>query len=254
GWTAYILTGGYGSTDTFAGNEENENTESQTPTCDEDEKPKDKRADNGATGTSTCVNGQWKYQWTGGRGHNSDYSHAVTVCGGSSGVNEYACAGAEYKGKYNVCSSRVEGVCMGSTFSGEYSTCEGVGSNGCVDSNFSGSQSRCLGSLANACGNSTFTGDASYCWGFATNACTGSTFSGTKSYCKGNTANGCAGTTILGGAYCTATVAGGCDGVTYQENSNGVTGCCQGDYCPVGAPKCGNWNDTTQAYDIDGTW
>ena len=71
------------------------------------------------------------------------------------------------------------------------------------------------------------------------------------------TSNGCTGAFIQAGAYCDARVAGGCDGAIYEahpDKASNLTGCCKGEYCTVGSPKCGNWNDTTNAYDIDGTW
>ena len=210
-WTAYLLTGGYGSTDTFTGNEENENTESQTPTCNEDEKPKDKRAGSpsGATGTAICVNGQWKYQWSGG---------------------------GLYEGSYSNCSAADTG-CAGITFSGVGSYCRGYAANSCADSIFSGTSSHCNAQAANACADSTI--------------------SGREAGCYGMTSNGCTGAFIQAGAYCDARVAGGCDGAIYEahpDKASNLTGCCKGEYCPVGSPKCGNWNDTTNAYDIDGTW
>ncbi|MBQ8032617.1 MAG: hypothetical protein IJ266_01475, partial [Elusimicrobiaceae bacterium] len=244
GWTAYLLTGGYGSTDSFY-------TQDGCRTAD---KPADVTASqSGATGTATCVNGQWKYQWTGGSVFNSALT--TVVCGaGYPPPPAYGCAGSEYKGRENECAAQREGVCMGSTFSGLKSGCRGFAINGCAGSTFSGAQSNCQGHIANGCANSTFTGGSSYCRGNAANGCVGSTFGGDRSYCSGGVANGCSGTFIQGGAYCYAQAEGSCDGVTYQENSNGVTGCCMGNYCPAGAPKCGNWNYTTKAYDIDGTW
>ncbi len=194
---------------------------------------------------AVCNAGTCEVMLTGGQTFSTGY------CAGSVA---YTCAGSTFSGTKTYCTGSIANGCANSNFEGTQSYCKGTKANGCAGSTFSGTKSYCTGSKASGCVGSTFTGNASYCTGGAANACTGSTFSGAKSYCKGTKANGCAGTTILGGAYCTATVAGGCDGVTYQENSNGVTGCCQGDYCPVGAPKCGNWNDTTQAYDIDGTW
>ncbi len=313
GWTAYILTGGYGSTDTFAGNEENENTEPQTPACNPDEKPDDIVVSETKGATATCVNGKWKYQWYGGTVYNAAYNGGLgkVVCTASS---EYACAGSEYKGKKNGCAANAEGGCAGSTFSGDASYCEGNKDNSCADSIFSGYLSKCIGTGTDACSGNTFSGKNSWCHGLTAKGCTsatfngegancvggaadgcaGSTFSGERahcdggkekscrgstfsgqhsncvgrganacadsifsgqdSFCQGYIANACAGSTIQAGAYCQPFVKGGCDGVTYQENSNGVTGCCKGEYCPVGSPKCGNWNDTTNAYDIDGTW
>ena len=199
-WVAYLLSGSLSEGSSFA-------------VC-EGKKPADIKARlSGATGTASCVNGEWQYKWTGGREYKrSDY------CMGSA---ENVCAGGIFGEYNNFCQADKQYSCRGSTFSGEFSTCRGYSTNGCADSIFSGSRSSCEGWEKDACHNSS----------------------------------------IVGGGYCLAKVAGGCDGVKYTANKNGVTGCCAGNFCPSGSPKCATtdyskpiWNEQTQAIDIIGTW
>ena len=71
GWTAYLLTGNYGSTDQFAGDPEDDSgNDPQTPACNEDEKPDDIVVNDTKGATAKCINGKWKYQWTGGQEYN----------------------------------------------------------------------------------------------------------------------------------------------------------------------------------------
>ena len=140
GWTAYLLTGGYGSTDSFY-------TQDGCRTAD---KPADVTASQSrATGTATCVNGQWKYQWTGGKVYDVKY----TKC--SSGNAAYACAG--------------------STFSAEQSYCEGWAANGCAGSTFSGKGSYCFGYKADGCTGAIIQAGA-YCDAYTANSCDGALY------------------------------------------------------------------------------
>ena len=212
--------------------------------CDNSTKPANIRGDRtNATGTATCVEGEWKYEWTNVR----EYPNTNSYCEGS---YEFACVGANFSGENSRCMNSRPRACAYNTYSGPRSHCqfsEG-GMNGCAYSTFSGEGSYCVAS-----------------GGYLGNrACEGSIFSGDKSYCSGSYQNDCANTEILAGAYCEANAKGACDGANYvshpQKNSN-LTGCCKGSYCQQGSPKCkldssGNlvWNNTTHAYDIDGTW
>ena len=223
-WTAYLLSGGYGSTDTFAGGgEENDEetdtpTQSSTPPCNEADKPADVTASqSNATGTATCVNGQWKYQWTSGM----EYSATVSYCRTS---DEYGCAGSTFSGLSSHCNittgyhNEATSACAGSTFSGKSSHCTAESVFGCKDS--------------------TFSGESSYCDGLKEYGCAGSTFSGSRSYCDGRYEKACVDTIIQGNAVCNAKVLGACDGAKYGEDPTGTRsdiGACVGTYCPDGS-------------------
>ncbi len=277
GWTAYLLTGSYGRTDTFAVSEEKNNEEesgNDTPTvsCNGAEKPDDigPTDTNPATGTATCVNGQWKYQWTGGKVYTMSYQSDTIVCTGS---DEYSCAGSIFKGARNVCDATAENGCANSTFSASYSYCMGDAANGCsgstfgssarcvgnvsdgcadsifsgwlsscrantaygcVNSTFSGTQSTCIGDAANGCSGSSFNGEAASCSGNVSNGCAGATFSGKQAFCKGYTSHGCAGAIIQGGAFCSGFSSGGCYGAKYgvdpSDKNKGMGSCWDGGY------------------------
>ena len=235
GWKAYLLSGQAYEGDSFVSVGEGGNSEPATPTCS-GEQPAAINAPNGATGTATCVNGQWKYQWTGGQVYSANYpSGTTTVC--NSGSTAYACAGSEYRGLYNECSAAAEGGCAGSTFSGDYTWCYGDATDGCAGSTYSGVYANCQALKTNACGDSIFNGQ--------------------QSRCIGQFANGCAGSSFLAGSYCQASARYGCDGVKYGEDPTGQrTGmgvCYDGNnYCPNGSPIMGSWNETNQSYDY--TW
>ena len=234
-WTAYLLSGQAKAGDTFAEAGANSGADMSGSSCNAADKPADisPTETNPATGTATCVNGQWKYVWTGGNVYDTDYSNYTTVC---TGDISYKCAGSEFKGDRNTCNATQEGGCAGSTFSGYVSYCEGKVANGCVSSTFSGLSSFCLGNAENGCADSTFSGEFSYC--------------------RGNVENACAGTTIQAGASCSADVFGGCDGAKYGEDPTGARsgiGVCYGNNgkCPNGSPLRGNWNATNGSYDIN---
>ena len=272
GWSAYILTGTVGQNDQFAaigsntGNDEpgddvdDEPQEPQTPTkptCGGVEQPDDiaPTESKPATGTATCVNGQWKYTWM----YDTDYDSWTTVCTGSSA---YACAGSEFKGDRNLCDATQENGCADSTFSGYWSICEGKAANGCAGSTFSGQGAYCGGRAANGCAGTTFSGYNSNCRGYVANGCAGTTLSGEMSYCWGQAANGCAGANIQAGAHCNAYTSGGCDGAKYGADPTGQRkgiGSCRDDdkgYCPTGVPvftdASSDWNVTNGSYDY--TW
>ena len=259
-WTAYLLSGQVGDGDSFAEAGTNSGTDTPAATCNEADKPSDisPTQTNPATGTATCVNGHWKYQWTGGKVYGTHYESWTTVC---TGDPAYECAGAEFKGYFNQCDATQEGGCASSTFSGralckgdavdgcaestfsgKYSTCEGNAANSCVDSTFSGDYSKCEGNAAYACTGSTFSGDHSKCEGNAAYACTGSTFTGMTSVCRGNVTNGCANITFSeDGVDCYGTAANGCAGsvfsgkesrcIAYADNGCAGTEIQAGTYC-----------------------
>ncbi len=224
-WTAYLLTGSYGSTDQFAvdsgdDSEDDSGNDTQTPTCNEDEKPNDIEVivTNIKRGIATCDTrtGKWKYEWTGIRVYDTDYKHSTIVC--ESRSTAYACAGNEYQGKSNGCQAETEGGCAYSTFSGYNSFCK--------------------------------SGDVG-------NGCTGSIFTGQESNCGGTTVNGCMGAIIQAGAYCGPISVNGCAGVLYGADPTGNNhgmGSCRDNWgnCPTGVPIFTNnaWNATNGSYDI----
>ncbi len=211
-WTAYLLTGSYGSADKFP-----------KPTCGGVEKPDDIVVNSNKGRTSTCVNGQWKYEWTGSTVYNTNYSGQRTVC--NSGSTVYACAANEYRGSGTRCVANAEGGCVDSTFSGKYSECQGPGTNGCANSIFSGDLSVCRGQGTNGCENSTFSGYGSFCQGSNDNACADSTFSGSHSKCDGNGTNGCANSTFSGEySRCEGYKENGCANSTFSGETSSCTG------------------------------
>ena len=250
-WKAYLLSGQLRGGDSFSevgSNSGEGGDDPQTPQCEGDAPSDVTASTSGATGTATCVNGKWVYEWTGGK----VYSEWYETC--NSGDTEYGCAGATFSGVASGCKGNAINGCAGSTFSGDSSNCL---AEGCVDSTFSGFSSECYGKAANVCAGSTFSGKESHCYGYANNGCAGTTFSGEKSYCLGREANGCAGTTIQAGAYCHVWGSGGCDGAKYGEDPTGVRkgiGSCDDGQasCPTGVPLRGNWNPTNGSYDISG--
>ena len=104
-------------------------------------------------------------------------------------------------------------------------------------------------------------GDNQSCSGNLWYTCSGHTFSGEQSSCGGWSDHACFDAHIQAGASCVANRPGGCYGAIFETNPNNsdsnLTSCCRRDwngYCPIGSPKCGTWNDTTHAYDINGFW
>lgn len=104
-------------------------------------------------------------------------------------------------------------------------------------------------------------GDNQSCSGNLWYTCSGHTFSGEKSSCEGWSDHACFDAHIQAGSRCHANRFGGCYGAIFEANPNNsdssLTGCCGVDWtgnCPTGSPKCGEWNDTTHAYDTNGFW
>ena len=243
GWKAYLLSGQARAGDMFAGSGEDSgdngddtgdepgtNTEPQTPPtpqCEGDQPANITASGSGATGTATCVNGKWVYEWSGGWTRNTYISNDEA----------YAYAGATLIGYGNYCSSKIN-------------------TNGCAGITFSGELSRC----SSSCTGSIFNGERSYCMGSTPYACAETIVSGNGSKCKGSGANACAGAEIQAGAYCVPEKANGCDGALYGPHPNkdpSLMGSCQdfSNNCPKGVPLTNpdkNWNETTQAYDITG--
>ena len=252
GYTTYVIngTGAGGVPGSTGGDEPGGNSEPETPTCS-GEQPADITASNsGATGTASCVNGQWVYEWTGG----ATYAWSNDECNGSS---TYACAGATFSGTSSSCYGNVANGCAGTTMSGTASRCYGNVANGCAGATITGNSSKCMGNVANGCADVTINGIYSSCYGEVANGCADATITGNYNSCDGNVANGCAGAEIQAGSVCNARTANGCDGALYgahPDKDPSVLGSCSDYYanCPTGVPLQGNWNSTTQAFDISG--
>ena len=212
-WTAYLLSGRYGSGDTFteAGSGDNNggNSNPQTPTCSGEQPANIKASQSGATGTATCVNGQWVYEWTGG----TTYAYSQECTGDSA----YACAGAAFIAFQSRCTANTANACSGSTFTGDYSSC--------------------YSSVANGCSGTVLSGLTSYCDAAGANACAGAEIQA-GAQCSPYYADSCNG--ALYGAHPDKdpSLIGSC---------NDYRG-----YCPTGVPVSGPWNSTTHSYDISG--
>ena len=140
GWSAYLLTG--------------DGTDGQFPPVDI------YASGSGATGHAVWEDGEWKYEWSGGK----TYTHICNIHG------EYACAGAFFTGTNSYCYGFNVGGCQGGSFSGEGSFCHG--------------------NVGGSCSYGTFTGEQSHCNGYAFDACAGSKiYAG--AYCQGNKMNSC---------------------------------------------------------------
>ena len=220
GWSAYLLTG--------------DGTGGQFPPVDI------YASGTGATGHALWEDGEWKYEWSGGK----EFSEGSSVCEVASGERSYKCAGGLFSGQNSECNTLwTANGCTGSTFSGTLSRCITRATNGCADTIISGHRAQCVGWTANSCADSVVNGDSSVCWGFGANACNNST--------------------IQGGAMCDPNVAHGCDGALYGTNQNRtgdsafarVIGSCYNvnGYCPDGVPVNNNgWNPTNHAVNITG--
>ena len=215
GYTTYIINGTGAGVVPGAGDgggEHGGNSEPATATCS-GEQPADITASNsGATGTASCVNGEWTYEWSGGQ----TYSQENARCNGNS---EYACSG--------------------STFSGKRGLCVGAAANGCAGTTFSGDLSGCTANSAYGCGSTIVGGYKSFCGGNVANGCAGAKIQA-GAYCQAHTSGGCDG--ALYGAHPDkdSSLIGSC----YDAYGRCPTG--------VPIFTSWNWNDTTQSYDISG--
>ena len=172
--------------------------------CDNSTKPVNRTAaKTGATGTASCVEGEWVYQWEGGREYKGDSSDSKTCTPSTA----YKCAGGTFSGTATGCSTNSSSIPYG-----------------CTGGNFTGQNSSCYGMGASVCMNSTFTGLYSYCQAFFVDGCAGSTF-GPGAYCDATYEGGCNGTTYTAGV---------------AADGTNTRGCCYStqNYCPVGSPKC----------------
>ena len=76
----------------------------------------------GATGTASCVDGEWVYTWT--EGQTYTYSRCVAD-------SAYACAGATFTGGYARCYGNKANACAGSIVKGWDSSCTATVTDGC---------------------------------------------------------------------------------------------------------------------------
>ena len=199
-WKAYLLTGTPGANDSFGTMAADGCTYAQPDNIT--------ASGSGATGTPTCVNGQWKYTWTPNRTFGS-----YTTCDQE---DAYGCAGGIFSGYKSQCQGNGEHGCEKSTFSGQESKCLGNEEGACVNSSFSGTSTVCTANEADTCTGSTFTSTGATCQANEVGTCEGTTYTGNMSKCVGDAENSCNNSTFNRGKGCEGNAPGACNNGTFN--------------------------------------